>query len=259
VIHAVWNLLLAGARDSQAATAVALVVATLAGAPAAAATWRVDRDVWPYLVASAALEIVYFALLATAYSRSELSVVYPLARGLAPVFVLIGTVAVTSASTSAPEAGGVCLVAAGVLLVRGLGHARAEGALFGIAIAICIASYTVVDKHGIAHASPMAYNELVTIGLTLAYVGWFALARGTRPMRAEIGPHTIVGGCATFAAYSLVLFALRLAPAPSVAAVRETSVLVATALAAVFLRERVTLVRLAGAVFVVGGVALLSL
>jgi drug/metabolite transporter (DMT)-like permease len=258
-IHAVWNLLLAGARDSQAATAVALAVSAVAGAPVAAAWWHVGAHAWPFIAASSVLELSYFALLAAAYHRAELSVVYPLARGLAPVLVLVGAVVVTRAHTSGAQVAGVLLVATGVLLVRGLRRAQTEGVVFGLLIACFIATYTVVDKHGVAHATPVAYLELVTIFMTTPYVIAIAATRGSAALRAEFRPRAIVAGVATFAAYALVLAALRLASAASVAAVRETSVLIATALAAVFLHERVTPWRFAGAVLVVGGIALLAL
>ncbi|MEA2439136.1 MAG: hypothetical protein QOH76_560, partial [Thermoleophilaceae bacterium] len=87
LVHAVWNLLLAGARDSQAATAVGMCVGCLLFAPALLGD--VESGVWPWVVASSALELAYFALLALAYSRFSLSGVYPLARGSAPVFVLV--------------------------------------------------------------------------------------------------------------------------------------------------------------------------
>lgn len=258
MLHAVWNLLLAGARDSQAAAAVALLACGLAGAPAAAIAWDVSGAVWPFVLASSALELAYFALLSAAYHRAELSVVYPLARGFAPVLVLIGTVAFTAARTSAAQVAGVCLVGGGLLLVRGLRRADSEGAAFGLTIACCIAAYTVIDKHGLAYASPVAYNELVIAPMALVYVPAMARLRGPAALLSELRPRILVAGVFTFASYALVLSALRLAPAASVAAVRETSVLIATGLAAVFLRERVSLSRLAGAAFVVGGVALIS-
>jgi len=65
-LHAGWNVLLAGARDPEAATAVALVVAAIAFAPVAALTWNVEARAWPYIAASAALELLYFGLLAGA-------------------------------------------------------------------------------------------------------------------------------------------------------------------------------------------------
>ena len=75
VLHAGWNLLLARARDVQAATAVVLGLGILVYAPAALATWDVDPEVWPYAVASAVFELAYVALLGYAYSTAELSVV----------------------------------------------------------------------------------------------------------------------------------------------------------------------------------------
>ena len=149
---------------------------------------------------------------------------------------------------------GVCLVVAGVLLVRGLGRADAAGAAFGAAIACCIAGYTLVDKHGIEHANPITYLELSMIGPTIVYAG--VVAR-FKDLRAAVSPAPVVAGIATFVAYAFVLAALERASAASVAAVRETSVLVAAALAAVVLKERVTPWRFLGAVTVVAGIALL--
>jgi drug/metabolite transporter (DMT)-like permease len=257
VIHAVWNLLLAGARDPEATAAVALPLSALVCAPFAVAFWHVDARAWPFVAASSALELAYFGLLAAAYRRAELSVVYPLARGLAPVLVLVAVVAFTAATTSAHQVLGVLLVAGGVLLVRGL--RRGRGAAWGLAIACCIAAYTVVDKHGVAHASPLPYLELITAFTGTAYALGFTAIRGAGALRAALGWRSAVAGLATFAAYGLVLAALQLASAASVAAVRETSVLVAAGLAAVVLKERVTPWRLTGAALVAGGVALLSL
>ena len=254
-----WNLLLAGARDPEAATAVALASSALLFAPIAALTWRVDAPALPYIAASAALELAYFALLAAAYRRAELSLVYPLARGLAPVIVLVVAVAATGAATSPAQVAGVALVGLGVLLVRGLRGGDRVGVVFGLAIAFCIGAYTVVDKHGVEHASPLAYLELVTVAIAIAYAGAIGAVRGPAALRAELGPRAVAAGLASFAAYGMVLAALRLAPAASVAAVRETSVLIATALAAVVLHEHVTRARLTGAALVVAGIALLTL
>ena len=257
VIHAVWNLLLAGSEDSQSFAAVVLVAAAVVGAPVAALDWHVEQRVWPFLAATSALELTYFVLLALAYTRADLSLVYPLARGLAPVLVLAGAVLVTGVSTSAQQVIGVVLVCIGVLLVRGLGRGR--GALLAVVIAATIASYTVVDKHGVQYASPVAYLELMSIAVGLAYTSGIVATRGAEALRAQLGPKAVLAGAGTFAAYACVLAALRLASAASVAAVRESGVLVATALAVVFLHERVTASRACGAVIVVAGVALVSL
>jgi drug/metabolite transporter (DMT)-like permease len=260
VVHALWNVLLARARDPEAATAVALLVAIVAFAPVAALVWDVEAAVWPWLAASSALQLLYFVLLIAAYRRAELSVVYPVARGTAPVLVLAVGVIALGAGSSAAQVTGVLLVGFGILLIRGLrGPSDRRGVLFGLAIAAVIAAYTLVDKEGVRHATPIAYLELGMLAPTLAYAGGVARLRGLGALRAEIRPASFVAGVSTFAAYALVLAALQRASAASVAAVRETSVVIATALAAVFLRERVTRERLAGAVLVAAGVALLAL
>ena len=253
VLHASWNLLLAHARDVQAATAVVLAVSCLVYAPVAVVSWDVDSDVWPYAVGSAAFELAYVALLAYAYQSSELSLVYPIARGAAPVFVLVA-----GASVTLGEGLGVVLVAAGVILVRGFRRPDRRGLVLALAIAACIAGYTSLDDRGIEHADPFGYLLLVLGVPSLLYLAWMWRRRGPRALRAELGAATIAAGVASVAAYVLVLLALDRADAAPVAAVRETSVVIAVALAALFLRERVGAARLAGAAVVVAGVALLS-
>lgn len=258
-VHALWNVLIARARDPEAATAVALVVAEIAFAPAAIALWRVHGAAWPFLAGSTLFELAYVVLLAAAYRRVALAVVYPVARGVAPVLVLVVSVLALGTTASWGGVAGVLLVAAGVLLVRGLRHADPRGLAFGLAIAGTIAAYTLLDKHGVQHAGPVPYVELVMLGPAIVYTTGLAKVRGVAAIRAEIGPATIAAGLATFGAYSLALAALQRASAASVAAVRETSVVIAAALAAVVLKERVGPGRLLGAVLVAGGVALLSL
>ncbi len=259
VLHAFWNLLLARARDVECATAVALIAAVVVFAPVTALTWRIDSRVWPFIAVTSVLQLVYFALLATAYRRSELSVVYPLARGLAPVIVLVVGAVALSAATSAVQVVGVCLVATGVLVVRGFRRPTgSSGVGFGIAIAATIASYTLLDKHGIRYASPITYLELSMIPATIGYAGTVLVVRGRSLLRSAVGLASVAAGLASFGAYALVLAALERASAASVAAVRETSIVIATALAAPLLKERVGPARLAGAVAVAVGVALLA-
>jgi multidrug transporter EmrE-like cation transporter len=195
VVHAGWNLLTARAEQSQTATGVALCVGALAFAPVAALTWRLEATALPYASASVVLELAYFALLATAYERGPLSVVYPIARGGAPVLV---------------AAVGVIALGASLLVIA---------------------------------ATAVAY-----LAVSLR-VGVAALRRAC-DARAAIG---------MFGAYALTLAALARADAAPVAAVRETSIVIATLLAAAFLHERVGRARLGGAAVVFAGVALVAL
>ena len=261
VLHALWNLLLAREDDPEPATAIAICASVVVFAPVAAVAWDVDSRVWPFLVATSLLQLAYFALLATAYRHAELSFVYPIARGLAPVLVLIVGVLLLGTAASVGQATGVCAVGVGVLLVRGLGGERdLAGGMLALAIASTIAAYTLVDKSGIRYATPIVYLELglapVALGALLLVA---ALPSGGARLRAAVRPTPALAGIVAFLAYVLVLAALRRAPAASVAAVRETSVLIVAALAAPMLCERVGPARLAGAGLVVAGIALIVL
>ena len=259
-LHAFWNLVLARAPNIEAATAVALVAGVVAFAPVAALAWEAEPEVWPYLAVTSLLQLTYFLLLTAAYDRAELSFVYPVARGSAPVLVLVAGVVVLGDAASATQVGGVLLVAAGVLLVRGIRRRAATGDLaLALAIAACIAAYTLLDQRGVRYASPVVYQELSMIPVTIVFLALTLRRRGAEAVRSAVGPASIAAGLATFGAYILVLAALSRASAASVAAVRETSVVIATALAAPLLHERVGAARLAGAVLVVAGVALLGL
>jgi drug/metabolite transporter (DMT)-like permease len=257
VFHAIWNLLLARAPDVEAATAISLLTPVLVFVPVAALTWHADVRVIPFVVGSGLLELGYFALLAAAYSRAPLSVVYPVARGVAPVLVLLATL-VVGAGASGRQVAGVVVIAVGVVLVRGGGGFDAVGVALGLAVACAIASYTLVDKHGIVHASPVTYLELVMVIPAAGYSLAVVRMKGASALRAAATPAPAFAGVVSFVAYALVLAALARAPAAAVAAVRETSVVIATALAGIVLHEHVTRRRIFGAFVVVSGVAVLA-
>jgi drug/metabolite transporter (DMT)-like permease len=154
---------------------------------------------------------------------------------------------------------GILVVAAGVMIVRGIARDVDPSQLvLPLAVAVTIASYTLVDRSGIRHAGAIPYFEMTAL-ITLAYPLWIVRRRGVAVLRAELTPASVVAGAAMFGAYCLVLAALRLAPPGPIAAVRESSVVIATALAAALLGEEVSRVRLLGAGLVAGGVALLAL
>lgn len=260
VLHAFWNILLARARDPESATVVALLAAVIVFAPVTALRFDAEWAVWPFIVVTSLLQLLYFALLATAYRKAELSFVYPVARGVAPAIVLVVSVAVLGHGTSPAQVAGVALVGAGVLLVRGLRPPSDPHALaFALGIACVIASYTLLDKRGITHASPITYLELSMVPAALGYAAATVAVRGRARVRAELGASAVLAGLASFAAYALVLAALQRASAASVAAVRETSVVIATGFAAAVLHERVSRWRVAGSVLVAAGIALLAL
>jgi drug/metabolite transporter (DMT)-like permease len=254
-VHALWNALLADADDTYGTTAVMLVAGVVLFAPVAALTWDVDGEAIPYVLGSGALELVYFGLLATAYARADLTFVYPVARGSAPVIVLVVSVAALGAAVSGLQAGGVLVVAAGVLLVRGLARGRGADLALALAVGACIAGYTLVDDHGLEHADPIPYLALVLLVAAIPY----AAVVGPSAMRAALSPRAVLAGAGMFLAYVLALAALQRAEAAPVAALRETSVVMAAVGAAVWGRARVPAARMLGAALVVAGAAAIAL
>jgi drug/metabolite transporter (DMT)-like permease len=258
-LHAGWNVLVAGARDVRATTAVALALSVVLFAPVAAATWSVEGAAIPWIALSAALELAYFLLLVAAYTRSDLSLVYPVARGSAPVLVLVASTAF-GVALGLLQTTGVVLVALGVLLVRGLrGPTDRRGLVLALAIGAAIAGYTLADKEGIEHAAPIPYLELVLLPAALVALA-LEIRRGrTSTLRAALDWRAAAAALGSFGAYALVLAALERAAAAAVAAVRESSILFAAVLGGLVLHEPVGPGRLAGAALIVTGVALVAL
>jgi len=262
-LHAGGNVFLGRRSEPEAAVALMLLIGVVAFAPVAALTWRVETEAVPYIVASALLELGYFAFLAAAYRAADVGLVYPVARGSAPVLALLGAVVIMGRSTSVGQIVGVVAVTIGILLVCGVGIADASsdrrGVLLALATAVFIAGYTLVDKEGLEHAGPIPYIELVLIGPALVYGAFVLRTRGGAAIRGEATPRLVLVALLLFGTYILVLLALREAPAASVSAVRETSVVIATVLAALAAHQPLRPSRVAGASLVALGVALVAL
>src|SRR3954453_733377 len=180
------------------AAGVALGIGAAVFAPVAAVMWDVDVGaVAPYAAASVALELASLALLAAAYQRAPLSVVYPVARGTAPVIVLVVSVLALGASLPAGAVAGVLAVGGGVVLVRGSGRGG-RGAALGLAVAACIAGYTLVDNAALDQAAAVPYLELVMAPTAVLYVAGAAVLRGPRALAAELRPSTAIAGLGMF-------------------------------------------------------------
>jgi uncharacterized membrane protein len=255
LLHAAWNVLLAGSRDSVTATGALLLFGMVLLAPAVLLFGgEVSAEALPFVAASAALELAYFVLLARAYRGGELGVVYPVARGSAPVLVLGAAVLGLGRGVSVLAALGVVLVAAGVLVVAAPAR-PGRGVLPGLAIGAAIAGYTLVDSEGLDHADPLPYLFLIAAVCAVAYNGAL-LGSGRGPdLRRAFDARTALTAAATVASYLMVLAALEMAPAAPVAAVRESSVVIAALLAWLFLDEER---RLGGAALVAAGVAVIA-
>ena len=229
-------------------------------APAAALDWELESEALPYIAGAAAFQVIYIALLTRSYERADLGFVYPVARGSAPVIVLVLGTVLLAKGPSALAAVGVLLVVLGIVLVAGLRKPEDPGALWlALGVGCAIAGYTLIDSEGVQHGSALAYLEVEMALTGSVWLGWLAATEGARELRAAVTPRNVLMGVGMFGAYVLVLAALQRADPAPVSAVRETSIVMAALLGAMFLHERLSRQRMAGAVVVAAGVAVIAL
>jgi drug/metabolite transporter (DMT)-like permease len=222
VFHAGWNRLLHGAEDRLAAAAVGTVVGAALLLPATIAFPPVK--VWPLAVASGAAEATYFVLLAAAYRRGELSVTYPVARGVAPFLITLGGAAVLGESLTAARIGGSLALGVGLGIIAQAGIAKGRGAalMFAALTGVTIAVYSVIDADAVRSANALGYLGLVTSVEAVIMLGIVRLDWGRLKASARAGAGIGVG---SLVAYLLVLLAYQRAPASPVATLRELSIL----------------------------------
>lgn len=274
MLHAGWNALVKSSDDKQADTALVHVLGALVALPVALWVGLPRPECWPFMAVSLVIHVGYYVALAGAYQHGELGLTYPIMRGVAPLLVALGSTALIGESPSAGAWLGIIGITVGVALV-GLAHPgqalhRGKALAFAFANAAIIAAYTFVDGLGVRQAGPAVTEVLsyvmwlfVLDGVSYPLLLWWRRGPQGRQVlvayaRARL-PLAAMGGAASIASYAIALWAMTRAPVASVAALRETSVLFATVLGTVMLKERFGAQRAIGACVIVGGVMALRL
>ncbi|MEU6439063.1 EamA family transporter [Streptomyces sp. NPDC047046] len=266
LLHAIWNALSHAAADKAARTVMINLVYTVCGALIACCTPVPEARAWPFLIASALLQAVYQWLLLQAYRLGDFGQMYPIARGTSPWLVALASTVVLGEALPAGQALGVVVISlglAGLALADGLpGRAQWPALAAALGTGVMIASYTVVDGTGVRDA-----------GTVLGYIGWMFLLQGpVLPLlalarwrdrfgeRIRVGWRTgVLGGVLSLAAYGLVVGAQAYGDLASIAALRETSIVIAAVIGVVVFRERLGRWRLVASAVVLGGIAVLEL
>lgn len=223
---------------------------------------------WTAIAASAAVHVVYCIVLQKGYQQSDFSVVYPIARGTGPMMAVVGAVLVLGEMPGMLGWTGIGSIVIGIALIAGvhrlLGATEQrlrKGIMWGAFTGMSIAAYTVIDGWAVKTVgiSPLVYY---TLGLAVRTVLLAPLAlRKSSLLRDQWNknrPYIIAVGVLSPVAYILVLFAMTLAPLSFVAPVRELSMLLGTLFGARLLREKGIASRMAGATFMLVGVAMLA-
>lgn len=255
VLHAGWNVLLKTSGDTLLTATRLQAIGTIVLGPIGLAAWLLEGsppiDGGGILIAlvSGALEAIYFFLLASAYRRGDLSLVYPLARGSAPILAVIVGVAILGERLAPLAALGVGCALVGIVLVarpwRVLGEAGREhrGAVaYALATGATIAAYSAVDRVGVRILAPWLYGSILAVfamailGTAVMVgrrMGWLTVPQ-LPPSRVPLtsGQRLLrdgVAGVLSLTAYLLILFAYSVAPLAAVAPLRESAIVLAAA------------------------------
>ncbi len=263
VLHAVWNAIVKTAVDRTTTLGLVAFGHVLPATVMVMLLPLPNAESFVYILLSTVVHFGYFFMLGKAYQHGDLSVVYPIARGIVPALVSLWALILLDEVLPAQAWIGIGVIALGIQLSswKVLRSGVDKAALgFAVATGFCISIYSVVDGIGVRLS-----------GNTLSYWAWGAFLHifiagfiGLRkratlaalPLRVwALG---IAGGLVSMTAYGLVLYAKNFAPLGAVSALRETSVIFAALIGFVFLREGNWKRRLGAAVLMAMGVALIG-
>ena len=275
VAHASWNLMLKRAGDPEVFAWVMIVVGSILLAPVGLALlWYNSMDfpgLW-FLLASVVLHVFYFILLARGYATGDLSLVYPVARGMGPMLVPVLAVILLGEIVETMAIVGIAAIVGGIYTISWWGNfhqvlrspllfLRSAGMRYAVLTGLTIAVYSIVDKEGVGHIQPLLYIYFLDIG-TVALLAPYILAnKGMETVKAEWRANAVpitVSGLLAFAAYGLVLTAFSLSRVSYVAPAREVGIVIGVLMGIFLLKEPFGRGRLLGSGLIVGGLVLIA-
>lgn len=276
VAHATWNFLAKRATNQEVFLWLVLVSVSMLLLPLAAfliRTYPVSYPGWWFILGTVVLHVLYFWFLGRSYTYADLSLAYPIARGMGPALVpIIGGLVLKEVITPLAIAG-IISVVLGIFTIYGWGSFqtvlrkplkifREAGARYALLTGFVIAAYSVWDKVGVIYVNPLLYMYFLVLGSALfltPYVWWI---HGTRTMGIEIRNKTasiIISGLLLFLAYGLVLLALQFSRVSYIAPAREVGIVIGVLFGTLLLGEPYGKGRLVGSCLIVFGLVLISL
>ncbi|HXQ45431.1 MAG TPA: EamA family transporter [Caulobacteraceae bacterium] len=261
LLHASWNAILRGGADRLWSVTIMCAVSVIVALPFLVLLPPPARASWPCIGLSSALQVSYCLFLVRAYHHGGLAQVYPIARGTAPLLVTLGAAIVVGEKLTPAALAGVLLVSLGIMaLAFERAKLVAAASVYALASGGFIAAYTVTDGLGARLAgNPQSYTVWLFVvqglGMIAAYLA--VRRRLVLPRNGEMAK-AVIGGVLGLVSYGVVIWALARAPMGQVSALRETSILFAAVLGALFLKEKVTLPRAGAAAMIAAGAVVLA-
>lgn len=273
LLHALWNLFAKKASGGLPFVWLFGVVSLVVALPFGLFSWfsnaqQLTAQAWIAIVGSALVHVAYSLVLQKGYRESDFSVVYPLARGTGPLFAVVGAIVVLGEAPSLLGWVGIFAILAGILLISGTTQRLAtssskvrSGLTWGTLTGLSIAAYTLIDGWAVKvlGISPVLYY-LIGLALRTAILALQALRNppGLLSQWRVNARYIVAVGVLSPLAYTLVLFAMTMAPLSYVAPVRELSMLVGVLFGAKLLRESFIPSRLIGTACMVAGIIALA-
>ena len=276
VAHAGWNLLLKRSDNKEVFVWSLLVAGSLLLAPLGAVLiwlYPIAAPGYWLILATIVVHIYYFVLLGRGYARGDLSLVYPIARGIGPMLVPVLAVLTLGEHIAWPAVLGIVLIIIGIyvvswwgrfreILTAPLSFLRDGGIRYALLTGLTITVYTLVDKRGVEHVQPILYMYLLTLGVAVGLFPYILRNYGWAPVRREWRAHAwsiVVAGLLVFAAYGLALTAFSLSRVSYVAPAREVSIVMGVLAGVLILKEPFGRGRLLGSAMIVLGLVLIAL
>ena len=274
--HSAWNLLLKRSGNQEVFAWALLVSGSVLLAPMGGILFwlnPVEASGYWLALASAATHVAYFALLSRAYSQGDLSLVYPIARGVGPMLVPVLAVLTLGESVALPAVIGIILIIGGIFIVSWWGRfqkilaqppvlLRDGGVRYAILTGLTITLYTLVDKVGVGHVQPFLYMYMINVGAAIGLAPYIAFKYGMTPVRREWQSNAwpiLTASLLVFLAYGLVLTAFSFSQVSYVAPAREVGIVFGVLLGVLVLKERFGQGRLLGSTLIVLGLTLIAL
>jgi drug/metabolite transporter (DMT)-like permease len=268
-LHAGWNLLVKRSSEKQVFTWLALVLGPLCFAPFALYGASFPARIWPYVIASALLELIYFVALTYAYGKADFSLVYPLARGAAPALLAVWAALFLGERLGPAGLLGLALLILGLMVVGGAAWWASRsgaaphlgGVLAALGVACCISLYSAVDGAAVRLTEPLPYIELVMSLTAILLTPLILMRYGGRAVVAEWRVNWLriaLVGIATMFAYIFVLRAYAIASVSYAGAIREISVVFGALAGWRWLGEGFGLPRTIGATLIFLGILVIA-